>query len=254
MGPYVDTETITKQIIISLVHIGQLTFQIGGSFTLETRVANQRKTYSVSQFSNTLSMSSYRTTLDLFKAKIEDPVSGSRLKKLAMELDRYYRSETWWEDRLGVALACLWNAMCAPSRDHTFIGLTMALEAVLSTSNVEISHQLAERIAVVLGGSAELKYDTYKLVKKDLYGIRSKLVHGDAGPKKKGKINTESLAVMARRTIVPNSETKQLMGLTISVLSKLIQDREYVNIVHTKESEHNTNMKIGELFMRRLLT
>lgn len=55
-----------------------------------------------------------------------------------------------------------------------------ALEALLSTSNSELSHQLSERVAVLHGTSTDTDaIEKYRQMKK-AYGFRSKALHGDA--------------------------------------------------------------------------
>ncbi|WP_164661341.1 HEPN domain-containing protein [Tropicibacter sp. Alg240-R139] len=54
------------------------------------------------------------------------------------------------------------------------------LEALLSTSNSELSHQLSERVALLHGKSTENKaIEKYRQMKK-AYSFRSKALHGDA--------------------------------------------------------------------------
>jgi len=54
-----------------------------------------------------------------------------------------------------------------------------ALETLFSTSQAELSHQLSERVAFFLGTSPEERLALFRKTKK-AYGIRSKIVHGDA--------------------------------------------------------------------------
>ena len=51
-------------------------------------------------------------------------------------------------------------------------------EALLSTSQSELSHQLAERMSIILYQQSEDRIDCYSNIKK-IYNIRSKVVHGD---------------------------------------------------------------------------
>lgn len=53
------------------------------------------------------------------------------------------------------------------------------LEALVSSSQTELSHQVAERTASALHPISEKRLKTFKLVKQ-AYGIRSKAVHGSA--------------------------------------------------------------------------
>ncbi len=51
------------------------------------------------------------------------------------------------------------------------------LEAMLSSSNTELTHQVAERVAVLIRARGEARLETYHQVKA-AYAIRSKAVHG----------------------------------------------------------------------------
>ena len=54
-----------------------------------------------------------------------------------------------------------------------------AMEALISTSTAELSHQVAERVAVLLGNDASARIAIYNDIKKG-YGYRSKTAHGEA--------------------------------------------------------------------------
>lgn len=51
------------------------------------------------------------------------------------------------------------------------------LEAIVSTSHTELTHQVAERIAALLHPSGQARLDTFRAVKQ-AYALRSKAVHG----------------------------------------------------------------------------
>lgn len=53
-----------------------------------------------------------------------------------------------------------------------------AMEALVSTSTVELSHQVAERVAILIGDDAEERLNIYNEIKKG-YGVRSKAAHGE---------------------------------------------------------------------------
>lgn len=68
------------------------------------------------------------------------------------------------------------------ARDSIDVAMKIAqycsgLEALVSTAQQELSHQVSERVAVLLAGPGEQRLTTYKLVKQ-AYGYRSKAVHG----------------------------------------------------------------------------
>jgi hypothetical protein len=52
-----------------------------------------------------------------------------------------------------------------------------ALEALFSSSTTELSHQVAERVAIVASQSRGQRLANYKFV-KECYGLRSKYIHG----------------------------------------------------------------------------
>jgi hypothetical protein len=52
-----------------------------------------------------------------------------------------------------------------------------ALECLFSTAKTEINHRIAERVAIMLGTSAEDKKDLFRFIKK-AYDFRSTIVHG----------------------------------------------------------------------------
>ena len=51
------------------------------------------------------------------------------------------------------------------------------LEAMVSTSHTELTHQVAERVAVLLHPSGSNRLETFRKI-KEAYGMRSKAVHG----------------------------------------------------------------------------
>lgn len=53
-----------------------------------------------------------------------------------------------------------------------------ALETLFTTDSIELSHKLAERVAFFLDSRGENRATVFRSIKK-LYGIRSKVVHGD---------------------------------------------------------------------------
>lgn len=66
---------------------------------------------------------------------------------------------------------------------HTFpikiVSYCTALECLFTTSQIELSHRISERVATLVGGDKKNKVNTYELVKK-AYDVRSKIVHGSS--------------------------------------------------------------------------
>ena len=54
----------------------------------------------------------------------------------------------------------------------------MALEALVANTTTELSHRVAERVAVLIGNTKEERCEIYAIVKKS-YDVRSKIAHGD---------------------------------------------------------------------------
>lgn len=67
------------------------------------------------------------------------------------------------------------------------------LESLFSTDSAELSHKVAHRTAVFIGGTTENKIGTFTLVKK-AYGTRSKVVHGAS----LGKDAAQQIRVISR--------------------------------------------------------
>jgi hypothetical protein len=79
-------------------------------------------------------------------------VAARSVSSIASKIDRYFRSGRWWTDRVATGLKHLVNGILTPFPEEAFISLTTSLEAVLGTGSTEITHRLAERVAILLGG------------------------------------------------------------------------------------------------------
>ena len=236
---------------MSLILNYGIQFRVGGSFRFDVNLVGKTlKTVPTGYSHRPLEGGYLQNSLHWFDNTKAKKVRS--FKKTATRLQRYYRSYSWWDDRLGLALGHVWNAVCTQYGDQSFVGLSMALEAVLSTSRDEITHKIAERVALVLETDSRKRIEAYEKVKK-LYGMRSKLVHGAAHQTKKGKLTSESLSIGAKYTFVPHSQLQSLFQLVLLVLKALIADNEYISIVYSTRNEDTTNTKIDELFVRRLL-
>ena len=74
------------------------------------------------------------------------------------------------------------NYFIQSARDTSDLGNKIAdycsaFEALLATNPQELSHQLSERVAALLGGSPNEKWAIYREIKQ-AYQVRSKIVHG----------------------------------------------------------------------------
>lgn len=245
-----DGEAITRHLIVSLVLLGLPGFQVAGTYGLEIQGSGAKKKIGGGGYSRLPSRGNYWTHNYFLMPTPLSPIQGRTLKQMAAKLELYYCSGTWWEDRLSRAFGHFWNALCSPFPDQLFIGLATTIEAALSTDKLEITHQIAERVAMVVERDPEERYEKYELMKK-LYANRSKLVHGSADFNK--RLTMESLAVYGRGAFVPHTDSTKLMSLTIAILNALLRDQEYLQIIRNKKKDGKLNVEVRELFTRRLL-
>ncbi|MGE8037966.1 hypothetical protein [Lysinibacillus sp. NPDC093692] len=82
-------------------------------------------------------------------------------------------------DRIERAFYFLLNARSTTVLPNKVINYCSLLECLFTNDSSEITHKVAERFALYLGGSFEEKKRNYFLA-KELYKIRSKAIHGQA--------------------------------------------------------------------------
>ena len=245
---HVDLDGISRQVLIALTLCSRCVWEVGGHHTIDNSVPQRPSTTGYShrdtvQVSNLLRYS----TPDGWFVDLH-----SRDLRVACELlDCYYRSGTWWSDRLSVALGHLWSALTTSHPELSFVALCMALEAIASTSQNEISHILAERCAVLVHAKGEARVQMYKEV-KDLYKLRSKIVHGRSTPRK-GLMNWESLAITAKISLVPRSSIFRMLAVAIQVINAALGHSSLLAILHVRRSEEKASAAVDEYFQNLLL-
>ena len=77
-----------------------------------------------------------------------------------------------------MALVYVYHARMIHSLTIKVLMYITAMEALVSTSTTELSHQVAERVAVLLGEDATERINIYEEIKKG-YVVRSKAAHGE---------------------------------------------------------------------------
>lgn len=248
----VESNSIAKQVIFSLVLTCRVSFKLRGVFHIKVEQRGRKKTYSSSGYSNSSlqELSNPMASAILQNSGNSAHSISKAIVNNASKLDRYYRSGLWWNDRLAMSLAYFWDAMCTPIAHQSFIGLTNALESLLSTTKQEITHILAERIALITEKTPENRKIMYEKV-KELYKTRSKIVHGSVYMKK-GRQTTESLMISPKYSIIPNSMMKEITDVTISVLISVLSNKEFLNIIQVKRNEGKIDVDINEYFTDKL--
>ena len=251
----IDEGALARQVLMGLVLLGRVGFTFDWTYTFKVSPEGKGIGYGFAHPnpSDLMPSRSGRTSGLMDSAMYLDftPLGAKPLRRMVQLLDPYYRSVTWSADRLGVALGYLWNALCTPFPEQSLVGLSMALEAILSTDDKEIAHQLAERASVLLGGK---KLDTYGRVKR-MYNLRSKIVHGDT-PRlfKRGPVTNESLYLTARTTHIPASEARSAVDLCISTVSATIRSPKLRSIIQKHgRKEGAINQDVRDFFIARLL-
>lgn len=81
--------------------------------------------------------------------------------------------------RKAIAELYVFHARASASLSMKVLLYITAMEALISTSTAELSHQVAERVAVLLGKDAATRIVIYDEIKRG-YGCRSKTAHGEA--------------------------------------------------------------------------
>jgi hypothetical protein len=247
---HLDLDGLTRQVLIALTLCGRCVWEIGGNFTFvhSGRAARYRPAaYSHRDTQRTSPMFRYSAPAEWFLN-----IGPKPLRVLCTQLDRYYRSGVWWVDRLSVALGYLWSALTASHPELSFVALCMALEALTSTSQNEITHTLAERCAVLTCTSGSKRIALYREI-KDLYGMRSRIVHGRSAPSKGRTLNWETLAITAKISLVPQSALFRMLDVALQVINAALRNRRLLGVLHVKRSEDKASAALNEYFQSLLL-
>jgi hypothetical protein len=246
---FVDIRGISRQVLIAISLVGRAPWQVGGTHSFD---------HSDSDFP--YSSAGYRPSpptgvSDFLRYGAPDgwfvDISASKLRTTASRLDRYYRTGSWWQDRLGVALGYLWSALTTSHPELAFAALCMALEAIATSGDKEITHSLAERCALLARTTIREREEMYVEV-KSLYGLRSKIVHGRSGPRR-GPLTSETLAITAKQSHVPRSKVFRLLAIVIDVINEVLRSPSLLQILRTRQNDDNEGKAIDAFFLRLLL-
>ena len=115
----------------------------------------------------TLTRSELSNMRKFYRDNIQFDDTQDRLTKISKDFERTDR-----------ALYMISTARCENDLGLKIANYCTVMEALLSTSQTELSHQIAERLAYFIGTNPDERISIYKSSKK-AYNIRSKVVHGD---------------------------------------------------------------------------
>lgn len=243
---------ITKQVIFSLILAGRITFKFGGTFCLKEKIKGRSKSFYSTGYNHEQTQESFMLMqYDSLPDRVNiSPLTPKKIISYAKKLDRYYRLDFWGSDRFSMTLAYTWDAMCTPFVQQSYLGLSNALEALISTTSQEITHILAERIALLTETTPLKRKEVYDKI-KGLYNIRSKITHGSAFIKK-GRQTNESLIIHPQLSIVPREKMKDLINITMSVITHALAEDDLLSMIQAERNEDKIGKDINEYFAKKL--
>jgi len=148
-------------------------------------------------------------------------------------------------DRVAVAAQGIWAALATTYDDQAFITFAMVLEALLTTAPAEVTLQIAERAAVLIGKSPADRRELYRSVKR-LYGTRSKLVHGAGMLTRKAKDRVNIHPTF--NSVSPNA-LREIGAIAIRVLRAVLHNDELYDVAQRKDQT-----KLDAYYVTRLLS
>lgn len=135
--------------------------------------------------------------------------------------------------RINMAGSFLVQARGTPDLGMKVANYCSFFEAMLSSNNVELSHQMAERAAFYLCEPPKDRLDHYKKSRRG-YNVRSKVVHGDA---------------------VSKGQLKEIRDIAIhcdnvarDLFKKLMNDDEYQKVLKSGKNEDLDSFMLNKIF------
>lgn len=241
-----DIAGVIRQVSMALTLTARLGWAFGGHHRFEAGRRPVLGGYSHHPTTSVSSVLQYALPSDWAHT-----VSPTRLRTTALLLDPYYRSGVWWVDRLSSALGYLWSSLTSPHPELAFAGMCMALEALVTSQNNEVTHLLAQRCALLSPAFRADRSSGYHRT-KELYSLRSKIVHGKSSPRK-GPITWESLSITAKQSMVPRSKYFEMLAATIDVINGVLASESLMQLLQTRQSEDKTNAALDAFFNSALL-
>ena len=246
---WLDASGLTRQVLLALTIAGRIGWTTGQTYTFQ-REPGAPGRYRCGSVTPPPSVRVSDAVMFALGRRSQHGVTSRQIRRCARALDRYYRSYHSWIDQLGVALGYLWVILTTASSILTFSGLCMALEALTRPSDTEITHQLAERCAILTRHMTP-PLERYKAVKQ-LYALRSKIVHGSSGPKK-GPLRANDLFVMPKRANVSQDQMAGLLSIALDTIQGALTSPGYLRCIHHKASDEATTRAVNDYFLAQLL-
>ena len=158
---------------------------------------------------------------DMMVIPVEDVKSGDKDYSVA---DQFQYFKGAGIDRKYYAWIYIYFARANAAIPVKILMFVTAMEALVSSSTVELSHQVSERIAILLGKDKDSRQSIYADI-KTAYGYRSKAAHGET-----------------------------LKGTEQELVEFLTKIDEYMRqLMHFEEPYSYEDKKINEFFLERLM-
>ena len=106
-------------------------------------------------------------------------------------------------------------------------------ESILSTSTSELSHQVSERAALLLGRSKMDKIEIFKGI-KNAYGVRSRIFHGE-------RVSKKQLKDISKVSIFTDKIARMLVN-------KLLKDQDLTNMINSVDTATIETYMLNKLF------
>jgi hypothetical protein len=174
-----------------------------------------------------------KITLNRSELKLSREIFRERFSKEPVELQKGTRLQKGI-GRVSIVFYFLQSARSNPDIAVKIVDYCTCFEALFSTSSAELSHQLAERIALFIGESFQERRDIFNKI-KEAYGIRSRIIHGDLlSPSKIDRLYSisETCDNFLRRILYKIFSDRELSDIFSNPPSQL--DDYFLNLILTK--------------------
>ena len=250
-----DPHDMAKLLLISFCLQKTIRFSKGNTYCFSEEKVKKRLVYSGGYRATNrqpIESLSYRLTYCKSLFKFKGGFNKNKLLVTIQSLERYFRPYLWYTDRLAFSLKYIWNALTAPSPDQIFLNMAIALECLLSTNSMEVTHTLSERAAVMLGNSASERFQIYQDL-KNIYKTRSSIVHGRGETKKKGPISYGSYHISPKFSEIPIEQIADITKVVFRLIQATLQDKELLSLIQTLKKEDSINKDLNKYYMKKLL-
>jgi hypothetical protein len=244
-----DALNVAQMLITAMLLRREIRFAIGGAYGFDLLPDGRRDIHRTTLDTRSLDAMTYMWR-QYHPNRSKGPLSRRLLSQTIRSIECYYRPLTWEIDRLAMALKHFWDAFTTHRFHQNFISLTVALECLLTTRDIEVTHLIAERAACLIGKGGAHRLHVYDTL-RGIYAARSKIVHGRGVPQ---RIDLKStLVVSPKINVVPEDVHRRLIALSIELFNALLPNKEYLEIIRSGAREDIIDKHLDAFFIKLLL-